>query len=99
MTFPDGVEHFEGGEQCARCGSSVTFVTCWDCGGEKVTHHDCGEDSCCCLYPEPNVPCRTCEERGGWWRCLSSPEYCNANPLPGREHVESIAGHGSNDDD
>ena len=39
-------------------------VECWDCGGEGVTHHDCGEDTCCCLSPEDNVACETCGGRG-----------------------------------
>ncbi len=40
---------------------------CWDCGGERYTHHDCGEDTCMCLNPEDNVECETCEARGGWY--------------------------------
>jgi hypothetical protein len=36
------------------------YVDCWDCGGEGVTHHDCGEDTCCCANPEDNVVCDTC---------------------------------------
>ena len=74
--------------QCARCGSSVTYEDCTNCGGEGVTDHDCGEDCCCCLYPEDNVPCDICDGEGGWWQCLSSPEYCEAHPLPGREKVK-----------
>jgi hypothetical protein len=30
--------------------------------------HNCEEDVCCCSYPEENVPCQTCEGRGGWER-------------------------------
>jgi len=44
------------------------WVTCWDCQGEIYTHHDCGEDTCCCLYPEDNVICTTCRGAGGWKR-------------------------------
>lgn len=39
---------------------------CYQCGGEGVTHHDCGEDTCCCLYPEDNVRCDICHGEGGW---------------------------------
>ena len=74
--------------QCARCGSSCDSVDCWDCGGEGVTDHDCGDDTCCCLYPEDNVECDTCRGPGHWLQCMSSPEWCEANPLPGREGVE-----------
>ena len=42
------------------------WTTCWDCGGSGYTHHNCGEDSCCCLYPEDNVTCDTCNGEGGW---------------------------------
>jgi len=37
---------------------------CWNCAGTGFTHHDCGEDTCCCLDPEDNVRCDTCEGRG-----------------------------------
>lgn len=74
--------------QCARCGSSCDWVECWDCGGDGVCDHDCGDDTCCCLHPEPNVACSTCRGRGGWQSCLSSSEWCQANPLEGRENVQ-----------
>ena len=73
---------------CARCGSLCDWVVCWDCGGNGYTHHDCGEDVCCCLYQEDNVVCETCGGERGWWRCLAAREWCEANPLPGREDVE-----------
>lgn len=49
--------------------------------------HDCGEDCCVCLDPEPNVVCDVCRGRGGWWACLSSVDWCRANPKPGREKI------------
>lgn len=52
-------------------------IDCWDCGGEGVTHHDCGEDTCHCLNPEDNVTCETCGGRG----TLDPPE-----PDPDRKH-------------
>ena len=70
--------------QCFRCGSSITWEDCWNCDG-GVSHHDCGEDVCCCDYPEDNVPCDVCQGKGGWYVCCSSEEWCQANPLPGRE--------------
>lgn len=57
---------------CAHCGGSQDWNDCWDCGGEGVTHHDCGEDTCCCLHPEDNVGCETCGGTGGYWLCLSA---------------------------
>lgn len=39
------------------------------------------------MYPEENVPCHVCGGGGGWLVCLSSAEWCEANPMPGRESV------------
>lgn len=71
----NGVEYFDNGDgqddaQCARCGSSVTWTDCPDCGGVGDI--------------EVEV-CRTCKGRGVLDFCLSSPEWCEAHPLPGRE--------------
>lgn len=84
---------WERGEdcQCARCGSSADFVRCWNCGGEGVDGHDCGEDICCCRYPEDNVVCDICRGTGGGWHCVSTPEYCESHPLPGRDGILSTA--------
>ena len=73
--------------QCARCGSSVEFEDCWNCGGEGMSGHDCGEDCCCCADPEDNVRCDICHGKCSFGRCLSRAEWCEANPLPGREKV------------
>ena len=76
--------------QCARCGSSMDWQECENCDGEGLSGHDCGEDCCCCADPEePNVPCGICGGHGGWNRCLSAPEWCQAHPMPGREDIES----------
>lgn len=53
---------------CARHGEKE-WCECWQCGGEGVDGHDCGEDCCCCLYPEDNMTCDICNGHGGWWRC------------------------------
>ena len=83
--YPQDGREYEG--QCARCGSSVDHVRCDHCE-DGVNGHDCGEDVCCCRYPENNIPCDICRGRGGWWSCMSSPEWCKANPLDGREEIE-----------
>lgn len=72
---------------CARCGSSADYERCDHCE-DGFDGHDCGEDCCCCLEPEENVVCQICEGHAGWYWCLSSPEFCEANPLPGRERIE-----------
>lgn len=73
--------------QCARCGSTCDWQKCGACD-DGLSGHDCGEDCCCCLDPEPNVPCDICEGHGGWWSCLSSAEWCEKNPLPNHEEIE-----------
>lgn len=72
---------------CARCGSSLDFEPCDMCAGEGVAGHDCGEDCCVCLYPEPNVLCDCCHGEGSYPQCLSQREWCESHPLPGREDV------------
>jgi hypothetical protein len=36
---------------------------CETCAGSGWDGHECGDDTCCCVLPEENVPCETC---GGW---------------------------------
>ena len=54
---------------CKVCGHEMDRVVCWQCGGEGVDGHDCGEDCCCCLYPEDNETCDICGGAGAWWAC------------------------------
>lgn len=54
----------EGHGEKERC-------SCWNCGGEGVSGHDCGEDCCACLKPQDNVRCDICDGRGWWWRCYT----------------------------
>jgi hypothetical protein len=52
----------------------LDWKDCWDCGGECFTHHECGEDTCCCINPYDNVICTTCNGKGGW-------EYTDSDQL------------------
>jgi len=47
------------------------WCECWQCGGEGVDGHDCGDDTCVCLHPEDNMRCDICDGKGGWWRCYT----------------------------
>ena len=59
---------------CPQHGEKV-WHECEQCGGEGVYGHDCGEDVCCCLYPEDNMRCDICRGKGGWWHCyICTPE-------------------------
>lgn len=73
---------------CKRCGSSMSWEECWQCGGDGYYGHDCGDDCCVCLHPEEDKPCQMCNEDGGYWRCVSTPEWCEKNPLKGNEKTE-----------
>lgn len=42
------------------------YHDCWNCGGTGYSHHDCGDDCCCCADPEDNVVCDVCDGAGGW---------------------------------
>lgn len=74
--------------QCARCGSSMYDEECDACSGSCVVGHECGEDCCSCADPIDNVLCDECNGHGRHYYCLSSPEWCQANPRPGRESTE-----------
>jgi hypothetical protein len=41
-----------------------TLIECGVCDGEGVRGHECGEDCCNCLRPEPNAPCWACGGEG-----------------------------------
>lgn len=73
----------EPSEACKVCGSDVEWVDCWQCGGEGYgdEFHDCGEDCCCCLDPEPGE-CPGCHGRGGYLECLNAERHhTEADPL------------------
>ncbi len=54
---------------CMTCNSSMFWRECYNCDEDGFTDHDCGEDCCCCLDPEPNVRCDICKGKTGWWQC------------------------------
>jgi len=58
---------------CKKCGCDVMWIDCWNCE-DGFSYHDCGEDSCCCIDPEPNVECDICDGKGGWYECLGCRE-------------------------
>ena len=80
----DGIEFYDTGLgyedcQCARCGSSCVFTDCDNCGGEgeiEDTDWQCEGE-----YHR----CDWCRGAGGYWHCLSGREWCQKNPMPGRE--------------
>jgi hypothetical protein len=76
-------------ELCRRCGCcSLDYQQCENCGGEGYVDHDCGEDSCWCLDPEPNVPCDICGGDGGWKVCGGRCDE-NGHHRPAAEALEA----------
>ncbi len=53
---------------CKECGVELEWANCGNCD-DGFTGHDCGEDCCCCAYPEDNVTCDICNGKGGWMVC------------------------------
>lgn len=75
----------EIGCHCARCGSSCDWSECTAdgcCDGVVEDLDDDGFDSL-----DRRLTCPDCRGFGGVNVCLSSAEWCEANPLPGRESV------------
>jgi hypothetical protein len=70
--------------QCARCGGSCGWTYCCNgCDDGYIDRHD--EDPL--WYGHELYTCDVCRGRGGWNHCGNSTEWCEANPLPGRDDV------------
>lgn len=75
--------------QCARCGSSIEWEQCGACGGEGITAPGELYEQDPLWYDQDDYePCHQCNGDASWGICLSSPEWCNSHPIPGREAVE-----------
>ena len=58
------------GYYCPECHEDLHTVECGQCV-DGYTHHECGDDTCFCLYPQDNVECDLCDGHGFWWQCLN----------------------------
>jgi hypothetical protein len=63
------LDNYEQMATCSQCETELEWVECEQCDGEGMSGHDCGEDCCCCLDPEPNELCDLCGGAGGWYWC------------------------------
>lgn len=72
--YPDNLD--SAFKTCKICGDTLEWIECWDCGGEGFgdEFHDCGEDCCCCLDPEPGE-CPECHGEGGWSECPNTGHH------------------------
>jgi len=61
---------------CDVCCCELEWVDCYHCGGEGYADefHDCGEDTCCCLHPEPGE-CPECHGEGGCLQCPNAEHH------------------------
>lgn len=58
-----------GDEDCPNCGGATRYRRCNSCDdGYSENDHDCGEDVCCCLDPEPGQ-CSECDGKGHFLWC------------------------------
>lgn len=57
---------------CPQHGCDVQWEDCSSCH-EGHVGHSCGEDTCCCADPVPNVVCRSCDGAGGYLVCDAVP--------------------------
>jgi hypothetical protein len=74
---------------CARCGTDVEWVDCERCDGMGETEPGELYEEDPLWYDEDDIdPCHQCGGHGGWWVCLSSREWCEVNPRPGRNDVK-----------
>lgn len=74
--------------QCARCGSSMDFENCSDCcGGGETEPGELHEYDPLFYRMSDTRPCYGCGGTGGDWWCLSGADWCEANPLTGRENI------------
>jgi hypothetical protein len=61
--------------QCRRCGSSLDFQDGGFC------------EACGYSVDDPDPTCPACSGTGRMPVCGSTAEWCEANPLPGRDDV------------
>jgi len=87
-------------EICPRCGCcEMCPEECPNCGGDGVAGHECGEDCCCCQYPEDNVRCDICGGKGYFMICLGrcdadgkhKPDGAERRGLPSPEDLDAVA--------
>lgn len=59
-----------GRRLCPRCECcELIREECEQCE-DGLDGHDCGEDCCCCEFPEDNLRCQFCQGRGYFQVCL-----------------------------
>ena len=80
----------DGAITCAMCDCEAEVDHCEHCE-DGFDGHDCGDDTCCCSWPDENVPCQICYGRGFNYSCLNND--CKALELSRRieANVQALA--------
>lgn len=74
--------------QCARCGSSLDFEQCSECGGEGTTQPGELHEYDPLWYDEDDIEtCHLCDGQASFPYCCSSYLWCLTHPLPGRIEI------------
>ena len=60
---------------CEKHQRQKLWRDCYNCDEDGFVDHDCGEDTCCCLDPEPNVRCDICHGKSGWYQCYTCAPF------------------------
>ena len=82
---------------CNRCHADAYWVDCDNCE-DGYSHHDCGEDTCCCLNPVNNVECDVCDGEGGWYICQGCGKYeCTCEPYAYEPTIREKLGKAAKD--
>ena len=65
-------EQYQGRDAplCMACNEPMEWIECWNCGGEGYYS---GWEYDPLLYSmDDDIPCPTCNHRGGWYSCVNS---------------------------
>ena len=74
--------------QCARCGSELAWEECSACEGEGMTAPgQLYEEDPLWYDPDDAEPCHQCGGEAAFPSCMSSPAWCEAHPIIGREGI------------
>lgn len=69
--IPDDLENIGMGPDCEECGSSTSWLPCWNCGGEGGWDgEELMEEDPLWYSPDDYRSCGECKRAGGWNYCI-----------------------------
>ncbi len=66
----------------------MSHIACEQCDDGYTADGELHEQDPLWYDEDDTEPCDSCHGAGGWFVCISSPEWCETNPAPGREKIE-----------